>query len=254
MPEPDEAAAIQLLTQKLEAVQQKMDELDKTTRHGKWMGRFLVIAIALGAIASLWRTFAAIQSIPPQLYARYAVEEAEYLRPIFLNNAEKVLKNIEPVYTQAFTKEFEQAMPKIAELGNAEMDKFMLNIGQGLENRLSKAVQDIVSAHLKALSKDVPELKDPAKQTKVLDKAQDVYYSAAQEVAKEVFSEQTTALANLGATLETFEVPPEIKKMSDEKLIEHTKNSLLDVLALRLSFVDEATTPIVARASQKAGR
>lgn len=245
--------SLQELSGRVDALRRHIQDLDSTTRRGKWLGRFLVMAIAAAAIFSLWNTFTSLRAIPPHLYAHYAAEQADYLFPTLEKNARKVVENIAPVYEQAFRKEFERAMPRISQKAGEELNLFFIHIGDRLESRLEKGIRGIVDAHVKSLAAEHPELKDAARREKVVEQAKEVYYAAAQGVTREVLSEQTNALADLGATLETFEIPEEIKNLNDEKLIERIKDCLLEFLALRLSLVDEAPTPGQSNATAPGG-
>lgn len=250
MPEPDEKNTIQLLMGKVESIQRNAEELHRTTRQGKLLSMIVVIAIALAAFLSLYRTYTTIRSFPPRLYTQYMAEEVTRLSPVFQEQFGQLVKNVEPAYTAAFKKEFETNMPMIADKASLEAGEYLKNIGERLETRLTQATQKIVEEHAKALAKDHPELKDEAKKKKVLDQAQEIYYSAAQDVAKEVFAEQTKAIADLGATIDTFETPESLKKMNDEQLIQHTFDTLVQFVARRLSFVEmPEDAPVAAKAS-----
>lgn len=235
--------SVQELAGRVDALRRHVQDLDVATRRGKWVGRFMVLAIAAVAIFSLWNTFTSLRAIPPHLYAHYAAEQADYLLPTLEKNARKVAENLAPVYEQAFRKEFERAMPLISQKAGEELNLFFVHVGDGLESRIEKGIRGIVDAHVKALANDHPELKDAARREKVVEQAKEVYYAAAEGVTREVLSEQTTALADLGATFDTFEIPDEIKNLNDEKLIERIKDQLLEFLALRLSLVDEGIAP-----------
>ena len=254
MAENNDSVTIQVLTEKAGLITKKLEELDEATRRGKWMGRFIIIAIAIVAALSLYRTFSAIRSNPSSAYAAQAADAAEFLLPVVQKNAETMLRNVAPVYEKAFRSEFEKAMPEISDKAGAELNTFLVHIGDNLEARLAKGIKRVVDGHLDALSKDHPELKDKAKREKVYQQAQEVYYSAAEGVAKDVFQKQTQALAQLGATLETFQIPDDLRKLNDEQLIERTKDTLLELLALRLSLFDDATTPPKAQAKPKQTR
>ncbi len=250
---PDDNITVQLLLGKVDSIQRKTDELVRITRQGKWTGRLMILLIALGAFFSLWRTYQAVRNYPPQLYTHYASQEALKLQPVFQQHLNRMMKNLSPVYDQAFQKEFTDRMPEIAGKASAEANKYMVNVGDRLQAELNKSLEGVVKKHAQALAKENPELKDEQVRANVTAAAQDIYYAAAQDVVKEVFAPHTTALANLSATVETFEIPDDIKKMNDEKLVAYTKDTLMQVLARRLNFFETPETPAAVPA-KPAGR
>jgi len=243
MTEAGDKTSADLLLQKVDTLQKKMEEYESATRQGKTITRLVLLLIAIAAIGSLWRTYSAIRSIPPKKYEQEALKQMEMITPMLADQAQQLVKNVYPTYEKCFKEEFEKHMPELASMCEKEMNSFITNVKKSLNDSLTSSLHRVVVSNLQRVAKDQAGSKSVEHMNHVMERLQDIYYSVGQETATEALSEPMGALADLQATLETFQTPPHLTAMSDEALASHTQDILLEFIGTRLNLMSELDFP-----------
>ncbi len=249
------AVSVDQLLQKISAIETRLRDLEAANRQGKWITRLVLLLIAVVAIGSMWRTLQTITSFPPAEYQRAAIAQMEYLMPYISKQATTLVRNVAPVYEEAFRKEFEAHLPGLAALAKDEMDQFIFNVSSILQERINDGIRNVVSDNLAELVKGDPKAKlTDAELDAILLKIQDVFYTEAQHSVQKALQGQINAIADLQVAIESLPTPPHIADMPDSQLTQHTQDVFLELIATRLNLLEELTLPEDANPNPEKGR
>ncbi len=224
---------------KVERIERQLDNLKSATRASYWVGRLVLLVLVIVILLQVWSLVNIFRHLDKKAYAEAAQEEFQGMVPKILDHAEDLAEKLAPVYSEAFVKEFDVAMPEITEKFSEELKTFVANVGDRIEKTMEKRFEQVLDKQLEILAEEMPELKDDAKRKEIMDNVLDCAYTAAQNLSNDLFQPQIKALADLGATLESVEIPAELRKMRDPQLLSYTLDKLGTLLMLKMTILED---------------
>jgi len=245
MANPEASVSEAEVKKKVDQIAQQMKELKSTTSTSIWVGRLVLLVIFIVILLQVLSIYGIFRNLDKEAYAKAAQEELESLLPKVYEQAGTLAENVAPVYKDAMFKEFNEAMPKIAETLSREMDLFVAHVGENVQKSIDRRFKKVLDKQLDILAKEMPELKDDQKRKEVMDNVLDCAYSAAQNLSNDLFKPQIEALASLSATIDSVEVPPDIKKMNDTQLLYFATNKIGELFLLKMVVLEDVfVTPV----------
>jgi len=227
--------------EKVAAIERKLDELKATTRTSIWVGRLVLIVIAVVIIIQVLSVVNIFKEAGKnqQAYINAAQEEFNRLLPKIGEEGGRLAEKLAPVYEQALIKEFDEGMPEIAEMFTREFDTLIKNVSDFVNKSLETKFDRVLEKQLEILAKDMPELKDDAKRKEIMEGVVLACHTASVRMAEELFKPQIDALFDLNATIESAAIPESIQKMSDTQLVHYTTQRLGDLLLLKMVILED---------------
>jgi len=230
---------------KVELIESHLNELKSTTSTAMWVGRLVLLVIVIVILLQVLSIYGIFRNLDKAAYAKAATDELKELLPKLSEQAGTVLQNVAPVYKDAFLKEFDASMPKIAESLSRETNIFVADVGKNIEKSLDQRFKKVLDKQLNILAKDMPELKDDQKRKVIMDNVLDCAYTAAQHLSNDLFKPQIDALADLSATIESAQIPQEMTKMNDTQLLYFTTNKIGELFLLKMVILEDVFVPPV---------
>ncbi len=239
MAKGENSASADKVLAKVAAIELKMEELKSATRTAVWVGRLVLLVVAVVIILQVLSVINIFRNIDKEAYAKAAQEELVALIPKGGAEAGNLAENLAPVYQEALFKEFDKSMPEIAETFTREMDLLIKNVGEFVNRSLEEKFNKMLEKQLGVLAADMPELKDSAKRKEIMDGTLDVAHTASLKLANELFKPQIEVLSDLSATLDSASIPDNIAKMNDTQLVHYAAQRLGDLLLLKLVVFED---------------
>ena len=230
---------------KVEQIETRLNDLKSTTTTTIWVGRLVLLVIVIVILLQVYSIYSIFTNLDKEAYVKAADEELQVFLPKILEHAGNLAENVAPVYQEALMKEFDESMPLIAETFSRELDLFVAHVGENIEKSLDQRFKKVLDKQMDILAKEMPELKDDKKRKEVMDNVLDCAYSAAQNLSNDLFKPQIDALAEISATIESVEVPEEIKKMNDTQLLYYATNKIGELFILKMVVMEDVfVTPV----------
>jgi|GEM_PF-565222 len=242
MAKGDTSTSEDKVMEKVSAIERKLDELKATTSTSIWVGRLVLLVIAVVIIIQVLSVINIFYTLDKALYAQAAQEEFVALIPKIGKEAGNLAEKLAPVYQQALIKEFNEGMPEIAETFTKETETLVNEMGKFVNESLETKFGKNLEQHLEFLAKDMPELKDEVKRQQIIKGIGDACNAVSVRFATEFFKPQIDTLYDLTSTIESKPIPDTYKNMKDSDLIYHTTKKVGDLLLLKLVILEDVFT------------
>ena len=227
------------LSANVDRIESQLRELKSATRTTVWVGRLVLLVIVIVIILQVVSVYKIFTNLDRDAYAMAAQSEMEALLPKVFDQAGSLAEELAPVYQDALIREFDAAMPEIAETFSREMDLFVTHVGENIEKSLEHRFQQVLDKQIEILARDMPELKDDEKREEIMDNVLDCAYGAAQHLSSDLFQPQIETVAEISATLDSVRIPKEIKMMNDSQLLYYTSGKLGDLIFLKMAILED---------------
>lgn len=239
MAKGDTSASEDKVIEKVSAIERKLDELKATTRTSIWVGRLVLLVIAVVIIIQVLSVVNIFTTLDKAAYSQAAQEEFMWLLPRIGKEARNLAEKLAPVYQKALLNEFNEAMPEIAETFTKETETLVKEIGKFVNENLEAKFGSNLEKHLKSLSEGMPELNDDAKRQQIMNGVNDACKTISTRLATELFKPQIDTLYDLNTTIESNPIPDSYKNMKDADLIYHTTKKVGDLLLMKLVVLED---------------
>lgn len=227
------------LKSNVDLIERNLVDLKSATQTSIWVGRLVLLVISIVILLQVLSIYRIFTDINKDAYVKAAQEELESLLPKVYEQAGTLAENLSPVYQEALLKEFDTSMPLIAETFSKELDLFVAHVGENIQTSMDHRFKKVLDKQLDILAKEMPELKDDEKRKEIMDNVLDCAEKAAQHLSNDLFKPQIDVLADLSATLETVEIPPELQKMNDSQLLYFATNKIGDLFLLKMVIFED---------------
>jgi len=224
---------------KVDRIERQLVELKTATKTAVWVGRLVLLVIVIVILLQVVSIYKIFTNLDREAYTSAAQKELENLMPKVLDQAGDLAEKVAPVYQQALINEFDVAMPEIADAFSREVDLFLAHVGENVEKSMAQHFQRVLDKQLGILAKGMPELKDEEKRKEIMDNVLDCVYTSSQHLSDDLFKPQIEALADISATLESVEIPRDLKQMNDSQLLYYTTNKIGDLLMLKMAILED---------------
>jgi len=223
----------------VDRIEQQLLQLKSATLTSIWVGRLVLLVITIVIFLQILSIYRFFTDLDRDAYATAAQEEIQALIPSLSKEAGNIAESLAPVYQEALLKEFDQALPEIAETFSNEVDLFIAHVGDNIQKSMDRRFQKILDKQLGILAKDIPELKDDAKRKVIMDNVLDCAYDAGQKLSNDLFKPQIDALADLSATIESAQIPANIREMNDAQLLYYSTNKIGDLFLIKMVIFED---------------
>ncbi|MDX2177185.1 MAG: hypothetical protein SF028_12030 [Candidatus Sumerlaeia bacterium] len=231
-------------------IEDRFDEYLKVSASVKNTGRLMTVILSVILLFLVYRLLEPLLD----LYNRrmdYAVamqqQIEESIAPKLQAEAKDMFeKDLKPFIEETVANEVPVAVQRIAATLEAEAVQLGSDLKLKFDEELATRGAALNDKYVAKLKEDFPTLADERSQEEAFKNLQLALDDATARVLRDHFDTHRKAILRAGEAFDGFEVPAELKDMTNDQLLNHTFGLLVELIGARFAFSDAQTVSSAA--------
>jgi len=222
------------LSQLIKKLDEKLNELQNSTKSAKWTNRIMIVLIVVCVIigiSMLFTPFFCAYKNPEPYKTAMANSIQTMIFPQLQKEACIMLDSVSPALKTSVTQRVVTNLPDISKKVENEWGLMVENMSGKLDVRMATKGEEISERLKKVLTEEFPDLADPEKSDIIMSNAYKASASVVDKILQKYFADHTEAVIKIHERIDDFHVPEHIKRMENKDLIDY----LFDTSALYIS-------------------
>ena len=238
-PEPTTGSSgsteLQHLVSRLDELQRRHDAFSAAVDRARRTRRLIMIAFLAFVAIIGWRFYALANTLRSQDYQDRLRDElgksVATNQDEFTREAEKLVKKITPVISEALSEQSKKDLPLFMQLIDTERKTLMTGLPQRLSERVEKHHREMLRRHEKLIQTEFPAVQD----SDVRDRMMGNVYTALDRLVKKYYVDEfQKEFQRMSDAWDDFP-PADVPGVGDPGLDEQLMGELMDLVAVKLS-------------------
>ncbi|MBI5154407.1 hypothetical protein HZA57_04135 [Candidatus Poribacteria bacterium] len=227
------------LSQQLERLEAKLNEMEAANSRAKAVARLMTLLIAVTAVSMVIVVIYPLYkagTTDRETYVKTITKDAEArLRPVIEREAKDFANEVVPAYRDAVQRTYASRTPEIIGKLDSEAQTLWTNVRNDMQQQLTVFQQKVVEEQYARLAEELPELRDRENAELVMGRMAEVSQNVATRIVNDLFAEQFGALMQLEETYNKFAVPRDISNLTNDMLNDHVLNLVTELVSVKFN-------------------